>query len=80
MSGQGPILHAFPSDIRPEPKHGEMRDFHYEDEKGTRTHVFGGSGFLQSVNEKYCAGCKKWVRAEGVIGELKFMAEHGDHK
>ncbi len=61
-----------------EPKHGETRDHHYEDDAGKRVHVFG-SAAVQSVCERYCAGCKKWVTAEGVVGNLRFMAEHGEH-
>lgn len=62
-----------------EPRHGEQRDHHYEDDAGNRVHVFGAAS-VQSVSERYCAGCKTWVKAEGVVGELRFMAEHGDHK
>jgi len=60
------------------PKHGSTRDHHYEDEKGQSVHVFGAAA-VQSVCETYCAGCQKWVRTPGVVGPLKFMAEHGDH-
>ncbi len=62
-----------------DPQHGDSREHHYEDEAGNRVHVFG-AGAVHSVCENYCAGCKTWVRVEGVTGALKFMAEHGDHK
>lgn len=60
------------------PKHGESRDHHYEDDHGNRVHVLCAFA-CQSVQERYCVGCDKWVKAEGVVGELRFMAEHGDH-
>ena len=61
------------------PTHGEQRDHHYEDEVGQTAHIFSGSA-IQSVCERYCAGCKMWIKSEGVVGNLRFMAEHGDHK
>ena len=60
------------------PKHRDIRDHHYEDESGQRVHVFG-AGAVQTVCETYCAGCKTWVKTEGVVGALKFMADHGEH-
>jgi hypothetical protein len=62
-----------------EPKHGTVHDHHYENEAGQRVHVFGG-GALQSVCHKYCAGCKKWIRVEGVMGNLRFMADHPEQE
>lgn len=60
------------------PQHGDTRDHHYGNEKGERTHVFDPAT-VQSAQERYCAGCAKWIRTEGVVGELRFMADHGDH-
>lgn len=67
---------SFPPSSKP--KHGEMRDHHYESADGDRVHVFNPT-CVKSVSERWCASCHTWVRAEGVVGELKFMAEHGDH-
>jgi hypothetical protein len=61
-------------------KHGEIRDHHYEDESGQRAAISGPVVALHSVCETYCAGCKQWIRTEGVMGALKFMAEHDAHR
>lgn len=61
-----------------QPRHGESREHHFEDERGNHVHVFAVAA-VQSVCETYCAGCNEWLKTEGVVGQLRFMAEHGDH-
>ncbi len=61
------------------PRHRDQRDHHYEDVAGERVHVFGAGGVV-SVCERYCAGCDVWLAERGVLGALRFMADHGGHE
>lgn len=61
------------------PKHGAIRDHHYVNATGARVHPLNPS-MTQSVRERYCAGCKGWIRVEGVTGEFRYMADHKEHE
>jgi hypothetical protein len=37
-----------------------------------------GHGHTRTVSERYCAGCGAWLRFEGVVGHLEWLALHRD--
>jgi hypothetical protein len=72
-----------------EPKHGATRHHGYKTIDGkpvemldarTGQVVYSGpsSSTTVSVSETYCGHCKAWIQTNGVLGPLKFMAEHRD--
>jgi len=50
-------------------KHGEVRAHGIKEEP---------DGYAQSISETWCAHCKRWIRTDGVVGPLTFMAKHRD--
>lgn len=73
------------------PFHGETRNHHSETSGSSPTEfrdattgevVFKGFGvtLTQSVSEKWCEGCQKWITTKGVIGPIMWDAEHASHK
>jgi hypothetical protein len=70
-----------------EPEHGEERGRHYESEwhgkdavlpGGTVLPGVLGSGFTQTVSERWCAHCRQWNRVAGVLGPIMWHATHDD--
>lgn len=57
-----------------EPKHGQIKHHGYK----TTFSETGFSAHTVSVVETYCSHCKEWVRTDGVLGPLTFMARHRD--
>lgn len=67
-------------------KHGEKRGFGVErvvgkevsftDVKGQEVYRGAGSSLFQTTSETYCEHCRRWIQTNGVMGPLKFMADH----
>jgi hypothetical protein len=71
------------------PKHGDERNHHAEVKHGepvtyrdarTGEVIYQGpvSSSSCTVHERYCGHCETWVRVAGVLGFIKFCAEHDD--
>ena len=60
------------------PQHSEARNYRVV-RAFTPTGPFTGHGMDVSVVDRYCAGCDRWVEERGVIGWIRWQAEHGDH-
>lgn len=60
---------------RTAPQHGDERNRREESEwTAPRPHT--GHGLTVSVSERWCATCQRWVEIRGVMGGLRWMAEH----
>jgi hypothetical protein len=71
------VLISKPSVARPsDPKHGEFVHLGYktQTDRDSDGHLLGGK--LETRGETWCNHCKKWIETNGVLGRLKFMAEH----
>lgn len=51
-------------------------EVHYKLEDGTTAYVGPGSSVTFSVFERWCENCSNWITVRGVIGSLRFMADH----
>jgi hypothetical protein len=75
-------------EVRMTPKHGEVRhhglrrvdgkETTYEDKQGRLVYRGPTLPVVESVTETYCTHCKTWVQTNGIMGPLKYMAEHRD--
>lgn len=59
------------------PMHGEVVHYGYKTSINSEPGLMP-IGFMESVTETWCAHCGSWVQTNGVLGPLRFMAEHGD--
>lgn len=72
------------------PQHGAERNrrqetsgsepVEYRDARTGET-VFRGSAVshTRTVVERWCAGCECWIKCDGIMGFLGWIAEHQDH-
>jgi hypothetical protein len=72
------------------PKHGTERERRIEVEpsaeialvdpmSGEPVYVGPGSWVALSFSERWCESCDRWIEVLGVLGALRFMAEHDKH-
>lgn len=72
------------------PNHGESRNHHTEKSEGSTTEyrdartgevVYKGPTvtLTQSVSEKWCEGCQKWIPVRGILGVFAWDTEHEKH-
>lgn len=70
------------------PKHGDTRNERTVTEFGHRVelvvpddgHAVAYAGpacaFAYTIADRYCAHCETWIETTGILGRLRFIAEH----
>ena len=69
-------------------RHGEIHNHGMQTRHGESVEFLGPDGktvyqgpiasVTETVSETWCDHCKTWVKTNGVLGPIRFMAEHRD--